>query len=1088
MSTTTKSTKLFTSLLNHEADAADFLHRFADDADGTANATVFGPPAEAAWLGAASDVSMHFANAAAAFAKPPLANAVYQLTPTASAINEGATAIFNLKTSKVADGTVLAYTLSGTGITAGDFANGLSGSVTVFGGKASIRLAAVNDKATEGAEVVTITLFNKSAVVATSAITINDTSINHAPTFASSKVTANVMENTTAVYTALASDADGNALTYTLAGTDAALFTISATSGAVSFKNAPNYEVDKHSYNFDVVATDSATPALSSTQQATVSVTNVNEAPSAMADTPTATVGADSANGNTYRIKLSDLLANDVDPDTGGNTGLGVASVAALPFNGNGAPAIIGDEVVFEATPGRQTGYFTYTVSDAGGLTSSAVVTVNLNPAPVMSPNQTLAVTEAQSGATSASGNAIATDVEGGVTYSLSGINGGASKGTVVITDASTGAYVYTYTGVDGAAAGALPGGTGDSDSISFIATSSQGHASAPAAIAVTVTGVDNAPVNLPVQPAALTVASGSSYTIDLSNYAHDPDSAPIWSLSSASTSKGGAITLTANGIATVSYAQGGGSAALGADSFGFGIADASGAIAFGTVSALVANTAPSAANISSANAPGLADLPSGQTAIIDVLGLGGADADGNALTAGVVPASFSAGGSGEIRGGLLYYTPAAEYAGEETFGYTVADGFGGMATATVTVTVAPDSSGGTAGNDLIFGSSSAEVINALGGNDTVYGGGGADTISGGSGDDSIAVSANWSADPLHTTPVYINGGSGFDTILVRDAAVNSLGDLAFAHISNIESVALATDSDGQTLALGSAAVAAGVLEVTAAKLSGANHAIIDLSGMFGSAGVSVIGGAGGDVILGTGGNDTISGGGALGNDVIAGGAGADRIALSPTATSEQIVRINLNADVASGTNLADADIYTGFTVGKHFIDLSGAMLQSSGGMILALTTAMVTSSAATLAGTNDGFFSMDNFGATMPGRFLSSASASDFSNFGAIANQSAMVFDLTSDIVTGEQAGASNSLLNQAGVDEAVAYIVGNFATSTVANVSVLLLVSDGANQAMFRYQEGGLDQGIQASELTLIGVFDGGIGGVGIAAEGII
>jgi hypothetical protein len=53
-----------------------------------------------------------------------------------------------------------------------------------------------------------------------------------------------VAENTTAaVYTATATDADGNSLTYGIvAGVDSARFTINATSGAVSFASAPNFE------------------------------------------------------------------------------------------------------------------------------------------------------------------------------------------------------------------------------------------------------------------------------------------------------------------------------------------------------------------------------------------------------------------------------------------------------------------------------------------------------------------------------------------------------------------------------------------------------------------------------------------------------------------------------------------------------------------------------------------------------------------------------------------------------------------------------------------------------------------------------
>ena len=49
------------------------------------------------------------------------------------------------------------------------------------------------------------------------------------------------LEGSLSVGSASASDAQGNTLTYTLAGTDAELFSISA-SGTISFKAAPDYE------------------------------------------------------------------------------------------------------------------------------------------------------------------------------------------------------------------------------------------------------------------------------------------------------------------------------------------------------------------------------------------------------------------------------------------------------------------------------------------------------------------------------------------------------------------------------------------------------------------------------------------------------------------------------------------------------------------------------------------------------------------------------------------------------------------------------------------------------------------------------
>ena len=72
-------------------------------------------------------------------------------------------------------------------------------------------------------------------------------------------------------------------------------------------------------------------------------------------------------------------------------------------------------------------------------------------------------------------------------------------------------------------------------------------------------------------------------------------------------------------------------------------------------------------------------------TATIDVLG-NDSDPDGNALT--IVSVGAAAHGVVSIAGSTVRYTPAAGYAGSDAFTYTVGDGAGGQASATVRVTV----------------------------------------------------------------------------------------------------------------------------------------------------------------------------------------------------------------------------------------------------------------------------------------------------------------------------------------------------------------------------------------------------------------
>ena len=98
--------------------------------------------------------------------------ATYALAAVGLSVNEGSFATFNLTTNNVAAGTVVPYTLTGTGITSADIAGGLlSGSVSVdTAGKATISIPIAADQTTEGPETLTI-----NSQGATASIVINDT-------------------------------------------------------------------------------------------------------------------------------------------------------------------------------------------------------------------------------------------------------------------------------------------------------------------------------------------------------------------------------------------------------------------------------------------------------------------------------------------------------------------------------------------------------------------------------------------------------------------------------------------------------------------------------------------------------------------------------------------------------------------------------------------------------------------------------------------------------------------------------------------------------------------------------------------------
>jgi len=105
---------------------------------------------------------------------------------------------------------------------------------------------------------------------------------NAGPVFTSGN-SISVPENTTATgYTATATDADGDTVTFSLSGgADQAAFSLDASSGVLSFNTAPNFEAPTDSdgdngYTVEISASDGNT---TTTRAVTVTVTDVAEVP-----------------------------------------------------------------------------------------------------------------------------------------------------------------------------------------------------------------------------------------------------------------------------------------------------------------------------------------------------------------------------------------------------------------------------------------------------------------------------------------------------------------------------------------------------------------------------------------------------------------------------------------------------------------------------------------------------------------------------------------------------------------------------------------------------------------------------------------
>ena len=235
-------------------------------------------------------------------------------------------------------------------------------------------------------------------------VTINITNVNEAPTFPATTDTRSIAENTAAatnIGTAVsATDPDVtstntdvnpdyatvDALTYTLGGTtdepnDYQTFDIDTATGQLKTKDALDYET-KNSYEVTVTVSDGA---LSASITVTISVTNVNEAPTFPATTDTRSIAENTGAGTDIGAAVT-----ATDPDVAGtNTDVNPddATVDALTYTLGGTDAA---SFAIVSTSGqlqtkaaldyetKDSYEVTVTVSDGGTDTASVTVTISV--------------------------------------------------------------------------------------------------------------------------------------------------------------------------------------------------------------------------------------------------------------------------------------------------------------------------------------------------------------------------------------------------------------------------------------------------------------------------------------------------------------------------------------------------------------------------------------------------------------------------------------------------------------------------------------------------------------------------------------
>ena len=376
----------------------------------------------------------------------------------------------------------------------------------------------------------------------------------------------------------------------------------------------------------------------------------INRPPAAVNDS--FTVPFNSA-GNVF-----DVLANDSDPDGD------ALSITAVSSPAHGTAVISAGKVIY--TPA--TGYagadnFTYAIADGKSGTAGATVSVTVQGPPNRAPvaqNDSYALDQNSS---NNSLNVLANDSDpDGDALAIATV-GTPAHGSATI---SGNRILYTpvagYTGAD-----------------SFTYSISDGKG-----------GSASATVSITIQPLVANrppVAQNDAFTVDQNSSANslnvlandsDPDGDTL-SITAAGAPAHGTATIAGNRI---NYTPAAGYS--GADSFTYSIADGKGGTASATVSIIVAvPAAPNRPPVAVNDAYTVDQNSSANN--LNVLA-NDSDPDGDALT--VTTVGTPAHGTAVIVNNRINYTPAPGYAGPDIFTYSIADGRGGSATASVAITV----------------------------------------------------------------------------------------------------------------------------------------------------------------------------------------------------------------------------------------------------------------------------------------------------------------------------------------------------------------------------------------------------------------
>ncbi len=348
----------------------------------------------------------------------------------AASVAENISAVTTIVATDADLGDTRTFSLAG-GADAGKFAiNATTGALSFI---AAPNFEAPTDIGANNVYDVVVKVTDSAGLSDTQALAVTVTNVaENAPVITSNgggaTATTSVAENTTAVTTVIASDADlGDTRTFSIAGgADAARFQINPTTGALSFIAAPNFEAPTDSGGnnvYDVVVKVADAAGMSDTQAIAVTVSNVNENTNA----PVITSNGGGVNAATNvvenRTAVTTVVATDADLGDSRTFSLaGGADAAKFAINATTGALSFITAPNFEAP------------TDLGGDNVYDVI-VKVTDAAGLSDTQALAVT--------------VTDVAENTNAPVITSNGGGATGNVSIRENSSAVTIVAATDAD---------------------------------------------------------------------------------------------------------------------------------------------------------------------------------------------------------------------------------------------------------------------------------------------------------------------------------------------------------------------------------------------------------------------------------------------------------------------------------------------------------------------------------------------------------------------------------------------------------------------------------------------------------------